>query len=119
MEALAYTGLDDLAAAGEEILAQCRNAVVITAGADGAHLFTEEGHLLVPSVPVQAVDTIGAGDAHLGALVAARSRGASWQEALGLANRLAAAVCLQKGALLPDATVEALLADTQDDGAGV
>ena len=110
MEARTYTGLEDLAQAGERILAECNNAVVITAGAAGAYLFSKDEYLLVPSAPVKPVDTIGAGDAHLGALIAARNRGATWQESLSLANRLAAAVCLQKGALLPDAAVKQLIA---------
>jgi len=108
MEARTYTGLDDLHKAGEKILAECNNAVVITLGAKGVLLFSKDESIQVPSTPVKPVDTIGAGDAHLGALIAARSQGASWQEALTLANRLAAAVCLQKGALLPDDSPELL-----------
>ena len=109
MEARTYTGLDDLLKAGEKILAECNNAVVITEGAVGAHLFDRVGHFFIPSRPVKPIDTIGAGDAHLGALIAARSQGATWEESLQLANRIAAAVCLQKGALLPDAVVADLL----------
>ena len=109
MEARTYTGLDDLLKAGEKILAECNNAVIITEGAAGSHLFCKDEHLLVPSTPVKPVDTIGAGDAHLGAVIASRNRGATWQEALTLANRIAAAVCLQKGALLADAAVKQLL----------
>ncbi|MCL1847755.1 MAG: PfkB family carbohydrate kinase [Coriobacteriia bacterium] len=111
MEARTYTGLDDPVQAGAQILAECNNAVIVTSGAEGAHLFSRDEYMLVPSVRVEPVDTIGAGDAHLGALIAARNKGATWQESLSLANRIAAAVCLQKGALLPDATVEQLLQD--------
>ena len=110
MEAQAYTAQDDLLAAGERILAECNNAVVITEGAAGAHLFSAQGHALIPSLPVKPVDTIGAGDAHLGALIAARNQGATWEESLNLANRIAAAVCQQKGAQLPDAVVAGLVA---------
>jgi len=109
MEAQTFTGLEDIIKAGEKIMSQCNNAVVITAGAEGAHLFSKDEYLLVPSTPVKPVDTIGAGDAHLGALIAKRNQGASWQESLEQANRLAAAVCLQKGALLPDTTVQQLM----------
>lgn len=109
MEAHTYTGLEDLIQAGERILAECNNAVVITAGAEGAYLFTADERLHVPSTAVVPIDTVGAGDAHLGALVAARNQGASWFDALSLANRLAAAVCLQKGALLPDETVRQII----------
>jgi len=111
MEARTYTGLDDLIKAGERILAECNNAVIITEGEVGAHLFNKDEYLLVPSTPVKPVDTIGAGDAHLGALIASRNRGASWQSALLLANQLAAEVCLQKGALLSDTIVKQIMAD--------
>jgi len=111
MEARTYTRLDDLLQAGEKILEECNNAVVITVGAEGAYLFSKEEHLLVPGTPVKPLDTTGAGDSHLGALMAARNQGATWYEALSLANKVAAAVCLQKGALLPDSTVKQLIAD--------
>jgi len=135
MEARTYTDLEDLIEAGETILAQCNNAVVITEGPVGAHLFSktlddvggdylgeyvgdftgefagEYKYLLVPSTPVKPVDTIGAGDSHLGALMAARNLGATWSDALTLANRVAAAVCLQKGALLSDTSVKQVLSE--------
>ncbi|MCL2750118.1 MAG: PfkB family carbohydrate kinase, partial [Coriobacteriia bacterium] len=109
MEALAYTGLDDPRKAGEKILEECNNAVVITLGAEGVLLFSKDECLQVPSTPVKPVDTIGAGDSHLGALIAARNQGATWQEALTLANRIAAAVCQQKGALLSDDVARQLM----------
>jgi sugar/nucleoside kinase (ribokinase family) len=127
-EALAYSGRDALMEAGWLIAAQSGNAVVISTGADGAELFvdgcdspqidgktssrkapqTGRQHLRVPSQPLSAVDTIGAGDAHLGALALARSCGYSWKAALELANRVAALVCLQAGPTLPDDALRAL-----------
>ena len=38
MEARTHTGLEDLGQAGERILEECDNAVVITTGAEGALL---------------------------------------------------------------------------------
>jgi len=58
IEAQAYTGLANLQNAGEKILAECHNAVVITQGAAGAHLFCAEGHALIPSQPVKPVDAV-------------------------------------------------------------
>lgn len=101
-EALAYTGCATLDEAGAAIAEQCGNAVVVTAGADGAHLFEGGRHVVVPAQPVDVVDTIGAGDAHLGALTAARMAGRSWEDALSLANRVAGAVCGVHGPTLTD-----------------
>ncbi|WP_080801384.1 PfkB family carbohydrate kinase [Arabiibacter massiliensis] len=103
-EALAYTGRASLEAAGFALAEECGNAVVVTAGAEGAHLFEGGRHVLVPTEPVRVVDTIGAGDAHLGALVAARTAGRSWEDALALANRVAGAVCQVEGGTLDDET---------------
>lgn len=44
-------------------------AVLLTAGGDGAYAVTAEGHRLVPSRPVDVVDTIGAGDSFGGAFL--------------------------------------------------
>ncbi|MRX82431.1 carbohydrate kinase family protein [Eggerthella guodeyinii] len=101
-EALAYTGCATVDEAGFAVAAECGNAVVITAGAEGAHLFEGGRHVRVPALPVEVVDTIGAGDAHLGALTAARAAGRTWEDALALANRVAGAVCGVRGATLPD-----------------
>ena len=103
-EALSYTGCTTLDEAGAAIAEECGNAVVITAGSNGAHLFEGGRHVVVPASPVEVVDTIGAGDAHLGALTAARMAGRSWEESIELANRVAGAVCGVKGSTLPDET---------------
>ena len=91
-EALAYTGRATVEEAGAAIAEKCGNAVVITAGKDGAHLFVDGRHAVVSAGLVDVVDTVGAGDAHLGALTAARAAGHSWEDALALANRVAGGV---------------------------
>lgn len=106
LEARTYTGLDVLEEAGYALARECGNAVVVTAGAEGAHLFEDGRHVLVPTEPVEVVDTVGAGDAHLGALAAARMAGRTWEDALALANRVAGAVCGVRGATLPDDVFE-------------
>ena len=126
MEACKYAGVDDVVAAGEFIARECGGVVVVTEGARGSHAFLcgavdavaasgdttgkvanmpgEEfvSHVFVPSVAVKPVDTIGAGDAHVGALAAARAAGFDWEAALALANQAAGAVCQTAGATLRD-----------------
>lgn len=102
LEARAYTGCATIDGAARAIEAQSGNAVVITEGSRGAHLYAGGEHLFVSTEPVDPIDTVGAGDAHLGALVAARNAGRGWGDSLGLANRVAGAVCRVPGATLGD-----------------
>lgn len=102
LEALAYTGCTTLNAAAQKIMGECGNVVIVTEGAKGAHVFSDEGHLVVPTEPAVPVDTVGAGDAHLGALVAARNAGLNWENALSLANKAARGVCMVSGGSLSD-----------------
>ncbi len=101
-EARSYTGCATVEEAGRSLARECGNAVVVTAGADGSHVFEGGDHVTVPAESVEVVDTVGAGDAHLGALVAARNAGRSWEDALALANAIAAAVCGTRGGVLDD-----------------
>ena len=66
----------------------------------GVYAFT------LPACPVTVADTIGAGDAHIGAVIALTAEGHSLQEAVGLANRVSAAVVASQGA---EVTPETLL----------
>lgn len=102
LEAKAYTGCSTIEEAARAIEERSGNAVIITEGARGAHLFCGSEHLVVPTDPVEPIDTVGAGDAHLGAIVAARNAGRSWGDALALANKVAGAVCMVPGASLAD-----------------
>ena len=95
-------GCGDITVVGTWLAAELDAVVVVTCGAQGAFAFFPDGGFVhAPTEPVEPVDTVGAGDAHLGALAAALSVGADWQEALARANRMAARVCLVEGATLP------------------
>lgn len=112
VEAMSYTGIDDVVEAGKAIAKASGNTVIVTEGSLGAHLFTHEGdtviHQLIPTIAVQPFDTIGAGDNHIGTLMAARAAGKTWTEAINLANRVSAAVCMVQGATLTDRQFAAL-----------
>jgi len=65
--------------------------VILRRGPDGATIHGPSSEpLSIPSVPVAAVDTSGAGDVHVGANLAGLARGMSWPEAVLFANRAAA-----------------------------
>jgi len=76
-----------------------RDAVVVRrTGRDGAVLeLPDQAPLTVPGVPVEPVDTNGAGDVHVGAMLAARHAGLGWHEAVAEANAAAALSTLVRG----------------------
>ena len=72
--------------------------VIVTLGAEGAVLATENKAVHVPGVPVRAVDTTGAGDAFCGALAVALSSGKDLVEAITYANSAGALATTRVGA---------------------
>ncbi|WP_084464412.1 ribokinase [Microtetraspora fusca] len=73
--------------------------VVITLGSRGALYGSRAGaRLLVPAVPVEAVDTTAAGDTFVGALATARSEGRAPADALRFASTAAALSVQREGA---------------------
>ncbi|QGF23921.1 ribokinase [Raineyella fluvialis] len=73
-------------------------SVVVTVGADGCIVVTSGGTTQVPSPHVHVVDTVGAGDAYVGALAARLDRGDDLVEAARFAVRFAAASVRHHGA---------------------
>jgi ribokinase len=72
--------------------------VITTLGARGCRAWHRGQMLAVPGVPVQGVDSTGAGDTFVGALAAALMRGLALASALNEANHAAALSCTQAGA---------------------
>lgn len=97
---------------------RCPNArgVLLRAGAEGAYLQQRgEEQVHLPAFAVEAVDTNGAGDAHLGVFVAALAQGRSPLQAALRANAAAAiSVTRFGGSAAPNAQeIDALLAARQ------
>ncbi len=113
-EARLLTGAPDPAAAGVELAGRLAPgaAVVVRDGAAGCLLVRDGGVERIPGVPVTAVDTTGAGDAHCGVLAAELLRGADLHTAATRANAAAALAVTRPGpATAPTrAEVDALLA---------
>lgn len=108
-EARAFTGEADLDRAAAAIRAASHGDVVITRAGEGASVFTDAGRIDVPTRAIAPVDTIGAGDSHVGVAAACRASGLSWGESLARANAFAAAVCRVPGATMTDAQRDLLL----------
>lgn len=73
--------------------------IALTRGGDGATLATANGIVSQPSVPVQVVDTVGAGDAFTAALATGLLTGQEPATILQRASRLASYVCGVSGAM--------------------
>lgn len=95
-------GKDDAVARACAVLRErTGNAVFATLGKEGCY-YDEGGRTgTVAGIDASVVDTIGAGDSHIGALMACLHRGDEVEEALACANRVAAAVVSTAGAHLP------------------
>lgn len=100
LEALTSTNTDDITQAAEILSKSTGNTVLITLGKQGVHLFENGTHALVSSKQATVVDTIGAGDSHIGSVIAMRTMGHSFLEAISTANRIAAKVVSVKGPII-------------------
>jgi sugar/nucleoside kinase (ribokinase family) len=111
VEATILTGEEDPAAAAVAALGRIGAAaaqgahhggVVVRAGADGCVVMERGGEPeSVPGFPVEAVDTTGAGDTHVGAFIAALARGLDPVEACRWANAAASHVVASRGQVSP------------------
>lgn len=108
-EALCYTQEESVSRAGESLQRQTGQSVVITLGPRGAYLRQGREEAVVPGEAARVVDTIGAGDSHIGALIAFHEQGIELRQAVAMANRVAAAVVRHSGALLPEEGFQKLL----------
>ena len=97
-EARLATGLDDPEAAALAVAERSGRGVIVRLGPDGC-ILVEAGERAkhVPGHAVDVVDTNGAGDAHVGAFLAALAAGASPMVAADRANAVAALTVTRRG----------------------
>ncbi|MCS6878271.1 MAG: ribokinase [Geminicoccaceae bacterium] len=91
-------------------LASHTRTCVLTLGRDGALAVGPEGAWHVPALPVEPVDTTGAGDTFTGVLAAGLDLGLPWTEALARAAVAAGIVCERLGARSGQPTSEEVAA---------
>jgi len=102
-EAFRFSGKRTLHEAALFLVEKTGNRAVITLGSQGCYCLDKnwkEGRH-IPGFPAKVIDTVGAGDAHCGALIACLKAGMSLEEACLKANKIGAAVVGIKGAV-PD-----------------
>ena len=78
------------------------NTVIVTLGRHGSYYQSDSAAEYVEGFPAQQTDTIGAGDSHIGAVIACRHLGMSFRDAVRSANLAAAKVVETEGAQLSD-----------------
>ncbi len=108
------TGEKELKSGAEKLAEMGPKAVFITLGAGGAYCFTRRYSALLPTYDVKTVDTTGAGDAFLGALLwrlrsvspegLSAVTGEEWESAIRFANAAGSLTTTAKGAIpaMPD-----------------
>lgn len=106
-EALLFSQADNLEIA-IALLQPFAKHLVVTCGSRGAVLAIDNEIVIIPTIPTQAVDTVGAGDMFAGAYLYAITHGYAPQLAIELANKAATEVVGQYGARLSDEKVLAI-----------
>lgn len=86
----AVKSLEDASRCAQKFLAQGIRRVIITLGASGALLASNEGTVHSPAFSVNAIDSSGAGDAFIGSFAVFLAEGLAEQEAVRRANLYAA-----------------------------
>ena len=92
------TDLDSAARAVDVLLSRGVGAAIVTLGEQGAYYATADGGKYQPAYPVNAVDSVGAGDAFNGALAAALAAGQTLPQAVQLASAAGALAVTKIGA---------------------
>ena len=107
--------IEQVRGAAGELVESGVELVVATLGARGLWAVSRSGTMHVPPLPIEPINTAGAGDALVAGIAAGLARGWPWREGLRLGAAAAAAVCLTPGTavcrredverLLPQVTV--------------
>jgi len=114
LSGVATDGDDGRAAAQALRVSWGATGVIVTLGERGVLVVDGDGDRYVPAFSVQAVDTVGAGDAFAGGLAARLAAGDDLDAAVTYARTVAALSCTREGAVeaMPTAAdVEAFLAE--------
>ncbi|GKU30545.1 carbohydrate kinase family protein [Clostridium folliculivorans] len=99
-EILTFTKTATLEQAVKILYSLTNNLIIITDGENGSYLYDGEHLQHVMGIKADVVDTIGAGDSHIGAFMASRKLGYSNIKSLEIANQVSAKVVEIRGSLL-------------------
>lgn len=99
-EACCYTGHSDLYHSADALYQKTKQPVIITLGKDGTYLYDGQESIHIPTRKAIQIDTIGAGDSHIGSIIACVTKGIPIVEAIRVANMVASSVVEVTGATL-------------------
>lgn len=100
-EALQFSKESNVDAAAERLQEMTHNTVIITLGEKGTYCREKDGTCYqLPGVPATVVDTIGAGDSHIGTILGCLVQDIPLKQAIAYANQVAGAVVGVEGATL-------------------
>lgn len=109
-EIMEYFDMYDVQPAMKKMYDMTGNTVIVTLGDKGAAWYDGTEICTADAVKTEkVVDTIGAGDSHLGAVMACLYNGMSMADAVATANKVASAVVGVKGALLTQDEFDAVM----------
>ena len=94
--------MENISDAARILFEKTHNTVIITLGCEGCYYYDGTTKDSIPAVPCSQRDTIGAGDSHIGSVMACLKRGDTLASAIKKANHVASAVVGNTSALLPD-----------------
>ncbi len=97
-EALVLTAADNLRSAAKILSKRSGHPAIVTCGKDGAIMADGDRICIIPGYKILVADTIGSGDSHTGALMAALACLLSFEDALLFANYISASVTARLGA---------------------
>ena len=97
-EAKQVAGVDSLETAIQKLLSLGVRNLIITLGEEGVLLVTPVGRKQFPAHRVQAIDTVAAGDAFVGAFSSGIAEGMRAEDAVQLGNAAAAVAVTRRGA---------------------
>lgn len=93
------TTLENTKAAITNLYKLTNNIVIVTLGENGA-LYYDGNFSHIKACPSEVMDTIGAGDSHIGTIIASLSMGYDMQTALNYASKVASCVVANSGPLV-------------------
>ena len=106
-EALTFTGEDDFDKCCSTLL-KLSDTVVITNGKEGSLIITNSQKIKIAPHPVQAIDTVGAGDTFAGAFLYGINNGLDFENAGNLASKLSSKVVTKLGPRLDKDIIESI-----------
>lgn len=99
-ELTSFTKKDKIEDAILKLYKLTKNKIIVTLGKKGASFIEKDTIFTIPGVPAKIDDTIGAGDAHFGAIIAGIKYGTSMELAIRRANLISSAVVSVSGSLI-------------------